>query len=90
MMDRAYAAEDAIERSRAVPSGIIRLACSTSLLDSRLAPMLARFMAECPVVELLVKSYNRRVDVIGEGFDCPERAPSATGEQRAGDAQVGR
>lgn len=69
MMDRAYAAEDAIERSRAVPSGIIRLACSTSLLDSRLAPMLARFMAECPVVELLVKSYNRRVDVIGEGFD---------------------
>ncbi|MFK4233001.1 LysR substrate-binding domain-containing protein [Pseudomonas guariconensis] len=69
MMDRAYAAEDAIERSRAVPSGIIRLACSTSLLDARLAPMLARFMAECPVVELLVKSYNRRVDVIGEGFD---------------------
>jgi len=69
MMDRAHAAQDAIERSRAVPSGIIRLACSTSLLDARLAPMLARFMAECPVVELLVKSYNRRVDVIGEGFD---------------------
>lgn len=69
MMDRAHAAQDAIERSRAVPSGIVRLACSTLLLDSRLAPMLARFMAECPVVELLVKSYNRRVDVIGEGFD---------------------
>ncbi|WP_445673006.1 LysR substrate-binding domain-containing protein [Pseudomonas inefficax] len=69
MMDRALAAEDAVERSRAVPSGVVRLACNTSLLDSRLAPMLARFMAQCPVVELLVKSFNRRVDVIGEGFD---------------------
>ncbi len=69
MMDRALAAEDAVERSRAVPSGVVRLACNTSLLDSRLAPMLARFMAQCPVVELVVKSFNRRVDVIGEGFD---------------------
>lgn len=69
MVDRAFAAEDAIQRSRAVPSGIVRLACSTSLLDARLAPMLGQFMVQCPAVELLVKSYNRRVDVIGEGFD---------------------
>ena len=69
MMDRALAAEDAVERSRGLPSGVIRLACNTSLLDTHLAPMLARFIAECPVVELVVKSFNRRVDVIGEGFD---------------------
>lgn len=69
MLEQAVAAEDAIERNRAEPRGIVRLASSTALLDSRLAPILARFMAQCPVVELLVKSYNRRVDVIGEGFD---------------------
>ncbi|WP_194789870.1 LysR substrate-binding domain-containing protein [Pseudomonas sp. UFMG81] len=69
MLEQAIAAEDAVERNRAEPRGIVRLASSTALLDSRLAPMLARFMAQCPVVELLVKSYNRRVDVIGEGFD---------------------
>jgi DNA-binding transcriptional LysR family regulator len=69
MLEQAIAAEDAIERNRLEPRGIVRLASSTSLLDSRLAPILARFMAQCPVVELLVKSYNRRVDVIGEGFD---------------------
>ncbi|UVL18617.1 LysR substrate-binding domain-containing protein [Pseudomonas sp. B21-044] len=69
MLEQAVAAEDAVERNRAEPRGIVRLASSTALLDSRLAPMLARFMAQCPVVELLVKSYNRRVDVIGEGFD---------------------
>ncbi|MGY3018083.1 DNA-binding transcriptional LysR family regulator [Pseudomonas sp. TE6283] len=69
MLEQAVAAEDAVERNRAEPRGIVRLASSTALLDSRLAPMLASFMAQCPVVELLVKSYNRRVDVIGEGFD---------------------
>lgn len=69
MLDRALAAEEAVQRSRAVPGGIVRMACRTSLLDSRLAPILARFMAESPAVELLVKSYNRRVDVISEGFD---------------------
>ncbi|MDH0303166.1 MULTISPECIES: LysR substrate-binding domain-containing protein [unclassified Pseudomonas] len=69
MLEQAVAAEDAVERNRAEPRGIVRLASSTELLDSRLAPMLARFMAQCPVVELLVKSFNRRVDVIGEGYD---------------------
>ncbi|WP_313290597.1 LysR substrate-binding domain-containing protein [Stutzerimonas nitrititolerans] len=69
MMEQALAAEDMIERSRTEPRGMIRIACSTPLLDSRLAPILARFMAQCPLVELLVKSFNRRVDVISEGFD---------------------
>ncbi|MFC5698872.1 LysR substrate-binding domain-containing protein [Pseudomonas sp. GCM10022186] len=69
MLAQARAAEDVIERTRAEPRGVVRIACSTPLLDSRLAPMLARFMAQCPVVELLVKSLNRRVDVISEGFD---------------------
>ncbi|MBD2839900.1 LysR family transcriptional regulator [Pseudomonas sp. JM0905a] len=69
MLAQARAAEDAIERSRAEPRGVVRVACTTPLLHARLAPMLAEFMAQCPVVELLVKSLNRRVDVIAEGFD---------------------
>ncbi|MCJ1887080.1 LysR family transcriptional regulator [Pseudomonas sp. LA21] len=69
MMEQALAAEDTIERSRAEPRGMVRVACTTALLDARVAALLARFMAECPVVELLVKSFNRRVDVISEGFD---------------------
>lgn len=83
MLEQAVAAEDAVERNRAEPRGIVRLASSTALLDSRLAPMLARFMAQCPVVELLVKSYNRRVDVIGEGFDlvlCERYQPLESSE----------
>lgn len=69
MVARAFAAEDAVERSRAEPRGVVRVACASSLLDTRIAPMLAQYMIQCPAVELLVKSFNRRVDVISEGFD---------------------
>lgn len=69
MVAQAYAAEDAVERSRSEPRGVVRVACSSPLLDTRLSPMLARYLVQCPAVELLVKSFNRRVDVISEGFD---------------------
>lgn len=69
MVAQAYAAEDAIERSRSEPRGVVRVACASPLLDARVAPMLAQYMVLCPAVELLVKSFNRRVDIISEGFD---------------------
>jgi DNA-binding transcriptional LysR family regulator len=69
MVTQAYAAEDAIERSRSEPRGVVRVACASPLLDARVAPMLAQYMVLCPAVELLVKSFNRRVDIISEGFD---------------------
>ncbi|MDN7144274.1 LysR family transcriptional regulator [Pseudomonas sp. JQ170] len=69
MVAQACAAEDAVERSRSEPRGIVRVACASPLLDTRIAPMLAHYMTQYPAVELLVKSFNRRVDVISEGFD---------------------
>lgn len=35
--------------------------------------MIARFMEQCPKVEVHLESTNRRVDVIREGFDCAIR-----------------
>ncbi len=35
--------------------------------------MIARFMEQCPKVEVLLESTNRRVDVIREGFDLAVR-----------------
>lgn len=69
MMAEAESAEDVIEQNRSEPRGVIRLSCTTPLLNFWLAPVLGRFMAQCPSVELYVKSYNRRVDVISEGYD---------------------
>lgn len=69
MMAEAESAEDLIEQNRSEPRGMVRLSCSTPLLNYWMAPRLGRFMAHYPAVELYVKSYNRRVDIISEGFD---------------------
>jgi DNA-binding transcriptional LysR family regulator len=69
MMAEAESAEDVIEQNRSEPRGIIRLSCNTPLLSFWVAPILGRFMAQYPAIELFVKSYNRRVDVINEGYD---------------------
>ncbi|HEY9191357.1 MAG TPA: LysR family transcriptional regulator [Methyloversatilis sp.] len=73
MLVEADAAQEAVERSRAEPQGIVRLACPTALLDYQVADMLARFMVECPRVQIHLESTNRRVDVIREGFDLALR-----------------
>ncbi|MEG0862389.1 MAG: LysR substrate-binding domain-containing protein [Pseudomonas sp.] len=69
MMAEVEAAESVVKRNRAEPCGTIRISCTTLLLNFTLAPMLASFMNRFPRVELQVKSFNRKVDVISEGFD---------------------
>jgi len=69
MLVEADAAEDAVARSRSQPSGVVRLSCPTALLYFQVADMLARYMADHPLVEVHLESTNRRVDVIREGFD---------------------
>jgi DNA-binding transcriptional LysR family regulator len=73
MLVEANAAEEAIERIRAKPHGIVRVSCPSSVLYFQVADMVARFMASCPDVEVHLESTNRRVDVIREGFDVAIR-----------------
>lgn len=69
MLVEAEAAQEAIERSRTGPRGIIRVSCPSTLLFFQVGPMIVRFMTGCPDVEVHLDSTNRRVDPIGEGFD---------------------
>jgi DNA-binding transcriptional LysR family regulator len=73
MLVEAEAAQAAIDQSRAEPRGVVRLSCPTGLLAFQFGELLGRFMALYPDVELHVESTNRRVDVIGEGFDLAIR-----------------
>lgn len=73
MLVEADAAQEAIERVRAEPQGIVRVSCPSSLLYFQVGEMVARFMAGCPKVEVHLESTNRRVDVIREGFDMAIR-----------------
>lgn len=66
------AAEDALSLG-GEPRGLVRLSCPVSLTQSLLAPLLPSFLSRYPQVQLRVFSSNRRVDVIGEGFDVAIR-----------------
>lgn len=73
MLVEADAAQDAIERSRSEPQGIVRLACPPALLYFQVGDMIARYMAAHPRVTVHLECSARRVDVIGEGFDLALR-----------------
>ncbi|MGD9537315.1 MAG: LysR substrate-binding domain-containing protein [Alphaproteobacteria bacterium] len=73
MMVEAEAAQETVERMRAEPQGLVRVACPSSLIYFQVGEMIARFMAACPKVKVVLESTNRRVDVIREGFDLALR-----------------
>lgn len=73
MLIEAEAAQEVIERTRSEPQGIVRVACPSSVVYFQVSEMIARFMADCPKVEVHLESTNRRVDVIREGFDLAIR-----------------
>lgn len=73
MLVEAEAAQEAIDLTRTDPCGTVRMSCPTALLETRVGPMLAGFMAANPRVDVHLDATNRRVDVIGEGIDLAIR-----------------
>lgn len=73
MLVEAEAAEQAIAELRAEPRGVIRMACPVGLLQFQFSGLVARFVKDNPAVEVHLKSLNRSVDVIAEGFDLAIR-----------------
>lgn len=73
MLVEAEAAEQAIAELRAEPRGVIRMACPVGLLQFQFSGLIARFVKQNPAVEVHLKSFNRPVDVIAEGFDLAIR-----------------
>lgn len=74
MLVEAEAAEQAIAELRAEPRGVIRMACPVGLLQFQFSALIARFVKANPAVEIHLRSFNRPVDVIAEGFDLAIRA----------------
>lgn len=73
MLIEAEAAEQAIAEVRADPRGVIRIACPVGLLQFQFSGLVARFVKANPAVEVHLKSSNRAVDLVAEGFDVAIR-----------------
>ena len=72
----AQAAQDAVDELRAEPRGTVRLSCPVSLAQTVLAYLLPDFLAKYPKVQVRLLSSDRRIDVIGEGYDLAIRVRS--------------
>jgi DNA-binding transcriptional LysR family regulator len=70
------AAYEVALRASAKPSGRLRVSCPIGVAHLLLAPVLPKFMLANPEVRLELDLTNRRVDVIGEGYDLAIRVRS--------------
>lgn len=73
MLVEADAAQEAIERSRSEPRGLIRVSAPPALICFEAGAMIARYMAANPRVTIELESTSRRIDVIAEGIDVALR-----------------
>lgn len=73
MLVEAEAAQAVIDSVKSEPRGVIRMSCPTGLLTYQMGELVARFMTRHPGLTVHLESTNRRVDVIGEGFDLAIR-----------------
>ncbi len=73
MLIEANAAQEAIDKSRSGPQGLIRVSAPPALICFEVGPMIARFMSANPRVVVELESTSRRIDVIGESIDVALR-----------------
>ncbi|MGK3996775.1 LysR substrate-binding domain-containing protein [Sorangium sp. So ce1024] len=65
---------ESVARHRvAEPSGMLRITCSVGMSKQLVAPLLPRFMARYPKVEVFLHATNRFVDLVEERFDLALR-----------------
>jgi DNA-binding transcriptional LysR family regulator len=60
---------------------MIRMACPPALLAHGFGELVSRFMAAHPRVDVQAKAFDRRIDVIGEGFDLVICSGQSDGHQ---------
>lgn len=73
VLEEAQAAQDAVDELRSEPRGVVRLSCPVSLAQTTLAYILPDFLALYPKMQVRLLSSDRRVDLIGEGYDLAIR-----------------
>ncbi|CAN7258839.1 LysR family transcriptional regulator [Rhizobium sp. LjRoot254] len=66
-------AETSLERLRASPSGTLRISAPMTFGSCVIAPLVATFQQEYPLVHIELELSNRNVDLIDEGFDMAIR-----------------
>jgi DNA-binding transcriptional LysR family regulator len=81
MMAGAEAAQAVIDRMRSEPQGVVKITCPPGLTHYLFGRSIADFMACYPRARVQLKAFNRRVDVIAEGYDIAIRSNASLRDQ---------
>jgi DNA-binding transcriptional LysR family regulator len=73
MLAEADAAVEAVEFARAEPRGLLKVSCPVAIAQWSLAKTVPEFLRRYPAIRLQLDVSNRRVDLLGEGFDVALR-----------------
>lgn len=73
ILAEARAAEEAAHDAGAAPAGRIKVAAPLGFGIANVAPLVARFLADHPAVEIDLHLSDARVDIVAEGFDIALR-----------------
>ena len=66
-------AEQLVSSHNTAPRGTLRISAPVSFGTLHLGPAVARFMAQCPDINLEMDLNDRQVDIVGEGYDMAIR-----------------
>jgi DNA-binding transcriptional LysR family regulator len=69
----AHAAEEAARSGASQPAGRVRMAAPMTFGVSKVAPVVAEFLAANPAIEIELHLSDARVDIVAEGFDVALR-----------------
>lgn len=73
VLDAAAELDQSVAGAQGAPSGSLRIATSLRLGRNHLAPILADMGRTFPALEIWLEILDRRVDLLGEGFDIDVR-----------------
>lgn len=69
VLEEVETAETVVDKIQGEPHGSIKMACPVGLLSDHFSELVPLFMQKYPKVEIHLKCLNRRIDVIGDGYD---------------------
>ena len=73
VLEQVRWAESAVERSRAAPQGLLRISAPTTLGNQVVAPLVAGFLLDNPLVRVDLQLSDGLVDLAGDGIDVAVR-----------------
>ena len=73
VLDAADELDQGVRGSNAAPAGPLRISTSLRLGRNHIAPILAQMSQTYPALEIWLEVMDRRVDLLGEGFDIDVR-----------------